>query len=113
MKTGKITVLQFFKAVGQNTVKIDDKMARMIQENRSEKGSKQSNLDYQFESQSEGDNNKSIYKKVMNQQKEVLKMTMLTILTMKMPRSKRRRRRELKFWIALWIIMIMIFPSKG
>ena len=41
LKIGKISVLQFFKAVGQNTVKIDDKMARMIQENRSGKGSKQ------------------------------------------------------------------------
>ena len=79
-------MLQF--VVGQNTVEIYDKMARMIQENRSEKGSKQSNFDYQSESQSDGDNNKSIYKKVMNQQKKVLKMTMLTILTMKMPRSK-------------------------
>ena len=72
-------MLQFVKAVGQNTVEIYDKMARMIQENRSERGSKQSNFDYQSESQSDGDNNKSIYKKVMNQQKKVLKMTMLTI----------------------------------
>ena len=66
MKIGKITVLQFFKAVDQNTVKIDDKMTRMIQENRSGKGSKQSNFDYHSKSQSEGDNNESIYKKCLN-----------------------------------------------
>ena len=55
-------MLQFVKAVGQNTVEIYDKMARMIQETRSGKGSKQSNFDYQSESESEGDNYESIYK---------------------------------------------------